>query len=70
VKGCMWVNEREGNAEGGGGGGSESEGEGVVGGDDGRTKIAWRYEKMKKFQTTISTGGELIPPSPSSSSSI
>jgi hypothetical protein len=50
----MWVNEKDGE----GGGGSESEGEGVgaVGMGKGGTKIAWRYERMKKFQTTISTG--------------
>lgn len=52
VGGCMWVvEERNGEV----GGGSESEGEGVGEGDGqvGRTRIAWRYEKMKKFQTTI-----------------
>lgn len=45
VKGCMWT-------EGGvSGDGSESEGEGGV--EGGERKIAWRYEKMGKFQTTV-----------------
>lgn len=53
VKGCMWT---EGGAAGDG---SESEGEGGV--EGGERKIAWRYEKMGKFQTTVkgrSTGSE------------
>lgn len=45
VKGCMWT---EGGAAGDG---SESEGEGGV--EGGEKKIAWRYEKMGKFQTTV-----------------
>ncbi|RSH94823.1 hypothetical protein EHS25_004629 [Saitozyma podzolica] len=49
VKGCMWVDER---AQGGG---SESEGEdvGATGEGKGGKKIAWRYEGMKKFKTTV-----------------
>ena len=50
VAGCMWVDERT-TADG-----SESEGEGVggaVGEGKGGMRIAWRYERMKKFQTTI-----------------
>ena len=61
VAGCMWIEEYASSGESGGGGGdvgSESEGEGVGDGvDDGRTKIAWRYERMKRFQTTVG-GGE------------
>lgn len=55
VKGCMWVDERYNTEDKEGG--SESEGEGMDQ-DDGRTKIAWRYERMKKFQTTASSQGE------------
>ena len=50
VAGCMWVDERTTTD------GSESEGEGVggsVGEGKGGMRIAWRYERMKKFQTTI-----------------
>ncbi|WVO14675.1 hypothetical protein L204_102312 [Cryptococcus depauperatus] len=48
VKGCMWV--EGGTAEAGDG--SESEGEGGV--EGGASKIAWRYEKMAMFKTTVS----------------
>lgn len=53
VEGSMWVDETN------KGDGSESEGEGLedVGQGKGGTKIAWRYERMKKFQTTIRSGG-------------
>ncbi|KAK4686176.1 elongator complex protein 4, partial [Tremellales sp. Uapishka_1] len=53
IGGCMWVEEREeGKA-------SESEGEGVGEEGQGRggTRIAWRYERMKKFQTTVGSHG-------------
>ncbi|OXM75660.1 elongator complex protein 4 [Cryptococcus neoformans Bt63] len=49
VKGCMWT---EGGVPGDG---SESEGEGGV--EGGERKIAWRYEKMGKFQTTVKGNG-------------
>ncbi|KIR96337.1 elongator complex protein 4 [Cryptococcus deuterogattii 2001/935-1] len=49
VKGCMWT---EGGAAGDG---SESEGEGGV--EGGERRIAWRYEKMGKFQTTVKGNG-------------
>ncbi|TYJ55606.1 hypothetical protein B9479_003756 [Cryptococcus floricola] len=49
VQGCMWV---EGGVDGDG---SESEGEGGVEGGD--KKIAWRYENMAKFQTTVKGNG-------------
>jgi elongator complex protein 4 len=57
VQGCMWIDEK---AEGGmpeeeG----ESEGEGLAEEQTGRTKIAWRYEKMKKYRTTVT--GKLRP---------
>lgn len=52
VKGCMWVDERglgSGKAEESG-----SEGEVDGGGEgDNRTKIAWRYNGMDKFKTSI-----------------
>jgi elongator complex protein 4 len=54
VKGCMWVVDRR---AGGKEGGSESEGEGI-GDEAGRTKIAWRYEKMRKFQTTVTSSSQ------------
>ncbi|WVQ78667.1 hypothetical protein IAT38_000754 [Cryptococcus sp. DSM 104549] len=62
VKGCMWV-ERGATAPGDG---SESEGEGGVGG--GERKIAWRYEKMGKYKTTVGGSGpqlSLMTPLPS-----
>ena len=37
VRDCMWTT------------GGEEEGEGT----DGKVKIAWRYEQMKRFQTTV-----------------
>jgi len=52
VKGCMWVDEKRSE------GGSESEGEGAGGGEGrGGGKIAWRYERMKRFQTTVAGTG-------------
>ena len=61
VGGCMWVDPRAGVAAAAARGdarstaadGSESEGE--VGGpeDIGRTRIAWRYDSMGKFQTSV-----------------
>lgn len=67
VKGCMWVEERErereresgkGKGKYGGQEGSESEGEtvGDVGQGRGGGRIAWRYDAMGRFQTSI---GEL-----------
>ena len=59
VAGCMWVEEgRE--------AGSESEGEDAALGDGvgegkGGMRIAWRYERMKKFQTTIKGGSGFWP---------
>jgi elongator complex protein 4 len=51
VQGCMWVDEKAEGApaeeEG------ESEGEGLAEEQTNRTKIAWRYEKMKKYRTTV-----------------
>lgn len=44
VDGLPWVEGRD-------DAGSESETEGGV--DDGRTRIAWRYDRMAKFQTTV-----------------
>jgi len=58
VKGCMWIEESR-VGKGKGGEGSESEGEGFAGGGEGRGggKIAWRYARMKRFQTTVSGYG-------------
>ena len=65
VKGCMWVDER-GLGSGSGAKGEESGSEGEVDGEgDGRTKIAWRYNGMDKFKTSI--GGFHPSPSPSPS---
>lgn len=67
VKGCMWIEESakkvavaaanakdpaDGNLDG-----DDSDGEGLAPGlDDGnRTRIAWRYDKMKKFETSVSS---------------
>jgi len=69
VRGCMWVEGNPGRDKGGRGGGagagkqggtggSESEGEGVGPGEGrGGGKIAWRYEGMKSFQTTVAGSG-------------
>lgn len=67
VRGCMWVDEgRSGGrgtdsfgTSGSGKAGSESEGEGVGGEGEGRGggRIAWRYERMKRFRTTVGQGG-------------
>ena len=43
VRGCPWVEEAD--------GGSESEGEGVM--PEGRSRIAWRYDRMKKLQSSV-----------------
>ena len=59
VKGCMWVEERRGEMSESDGEGENGIGGGDDGGGDGRTKIAWRYEKMKTFQTTVQGGSSL-----------
>lgn len=59
VRGCMWVDEREARAATGGigagaGAGSESEGEDAgMGEGKGGKKIAWRYDGLSKFRTTV-----------------
>ncbi|WWD16372.1 hypothetical protein CI109_100798 [Kwoniella shandongensis] len=70
VEGCMWVEK----GASGTGDGSESEAEGGEGGpggmgeEEGR-RIAWRYEKMGKYKTTVGGNGSqlslttTIPPS-------
>jgi elongator complex protein 4 len=50
----------------------DSDAEGLDEESSNRTKIAWRYENMKKFQTTVSgnnAGGKLISFSPASACS-
>lgn len=66
VRGCMWVDERDAKVAGSGAAGdgagaaSESEGEDAgMGEGKGGKKIAWRYDGMSKFKTTV---GELVSP--------
>lgn len=56
VEECIWMSGVGGvKAEQGEDGGKETDGEGeeVEGGEGSKIKIAWRYEQMKKFQTTV-----------------
>lgn len=56
VRGCMWTAKGDGGERGEG----ESDAEGGVGerGEGrGGGRIAWRYERMKTFQTTVSGTG-------------
>ena len=52
VRGCMWVANEEGGERSEGESDAEGGGEGRGGG-----RIAWRYERMKAFQTTVSGVG-------------
>ncbi len=54
VRGCMWVDDSIVTAQTE----VDSDGEGLEE-DDGKNRIAWRYAKMKKFQTSVggSKGG-------------
>ena len=59
VSGCMWVEKGRTGTGNGDGDESQSEGEldGLASGEISEAKkIAWRYEKMEKFKTTV--GGE------------
>lgn len=58
VEGDMKTNDKAGEGGKGEDGGSESEAERME--DDGRTKIAWRYDRMARFRTTV---GESTSPS-------
>lgn len=57
VRGCMWVDEGvvlASHGEGQGGAGEQdSDAEGLEVDDGNRTRIAWRYDKMKRFQTSV-----------------
>jgi elongator complex protein 4 len=65
VKGCMWIEESakrvavaDANAKDPGNpDGDDSDAEGLADDLDGgnRTRIAWRYENMKRFETSVST---------------
>jgi elongator complex protein 4 len=59
VKGCMWVDEATMTAQQQYAADGDSDAEGLEADDGNRTRIAWRYNKMKKFQTSVqgSAGG-------------
>jgi elongator complex protein 4 len=59
VKGCMWVDESTMTAQQQYAADGDSDAEGLGPDDGNKTRIAWRYSKMKRFQTSVegSAGG-------------
>jgi len=53
IKGCMWTGSKSTSAKGSSGEGGDTEER-----SEEKIKIAWRYENMKQFQTTV---GHSIP---------
>lgn len=51
TRGCMWVDRA--GALGAAAGEGDSDAEGLEKDDGNRTRIAWRYDKMKRFETSV-----------------
>lgn len=56
VRGCMWVDPGMAKTGTAAAADPDSDAEGLDEESGNRTKIAWRYEKMNRFQTTVSAG--------------
>ena len=56
VEGCMWMPGAPSSARA-----DDEDGDVKAEGGDGKIKIAWRYEQMKQFQTTVAFSNQYVP---------
>jgi elongator complex protein 4 len=60
LEGCMWLPEPNNNTPSAHPAAAEDEDDETTKKHDDKIKIAWRYEQMKQFQTTVSSSNQYV----------